>query len=1343
MFLNALKNLFTSKTTNKLSKKGIRRRLELLGLEQRVVPANITVINNSDSGAGSLRQAILDANATVANDIIDFNFATGSSPYTITLAAALPSIATTSTAGTLTINGLGSSSLTIDGSQGGFSIFTISNGGDLSISGVTVSGANNYVSTVGGAFYNDGTLTITNATLSGNKADYGGAIYNTGTLTLNNSTLSNNNGDFGAGIINGGISTITNSTISGNSAGRNGGGIYNSVLSTISITNSTISGNSAQKGGGIYNRVNSTALNITNTIIANSTSGGDYFGSGAGGIITNNLVEDGSLGGAITGDPLLGPLQNNGGPTFTMALGVGSPAIATASASISNAAPVNGLDQRGYVRSTTAPSIGAYEFNGIAPSPESDFTFNSSTGVITGYTGPGGAVIIPSTIGGTPVLGIGTNAFFIVNSLTSVIIPNSVTSIGDGAFFNCTALTSVTIGNSVTSIGNNSFRNCASLTSVTIGNSVTSIGDAAFEGCPSLASVTFLGNAPTIGNNVFTNIASGAIAYRAANLTGYGADGSNFNGLVVETTPSPEADFTFNSTTGFITGYTGPGGAVVIPSTIGGTPVVGIGTYAFLGVTSLTSVLIPSSVTTLQDAAFYGCTSLTSVTIPNTVTRLGDYNTFFNCTALVSVTIGSGVTSTGSGTFYGCSALVNVVIPSGITNIGDGTFANCSSLTSVTFLGNAPTVGINPFSGVATGATAFRAANLTGYGADGDNFYGLIVATTPSPEADFTFNSSTGVITGYTGPGGAVVIPSTIGGTPVVGIGSNAFANNSSLTSVIIPNSVTSIGDGAFFNCTALTSVTIGNSVTSIGNGAFHYCASLTSLTIGNSVTSIGFAAFESCTSLASVTIPSSVTLIDGNAFTFCTNLASVTFLGNAPTIGNNAVFIGVPSGATAFRAANLTGYGADGSNFNGLVVETPGTFTVTNNSDSGTGSLRQAIINANTTAGNDQINFSLTGSSSYTITLAAALPNIVDANAVVGAGTAGTVTITGLGASSLIIDANQGSYSIFTINTGADFTISGVTVTGANTSGNGGAFNNQGNLTVDSSIISDNNATIYGGGIFSNGNLTVTNSTISRNASFEGGGVFNTGTLAVTNSTLYDNTAYIGGGISNSQGILTVSNSTLSGNSASGAFGFGGGIYNRDNLTITNSTISGNSATSGGGIYNNSGAINIANTIIANSISGGDFAGNQPVSSTNNLVEDGSISGAIAADPLLGPLQDNGGPTFTMALFAGSPAIGAADGAISNTAPVNGLDQRGYVRSSTTPSIGAYEFLNATQVALTTPASGSDYMESQVVLRQIEFVRSSYGFMSRTRALARIRILRAMAMMATREALPRALRVA
>jgi hypothetical protein len=189
-------------------------------------PGSFTVTNNSDSGAGSLRQAIFDANATVADDIIDFNFATGTSPYTITITTALPNIVDASTAGTLTINGLGASSLTIDANKGNFSIFSIDTGGNLTISGVTVTGANNS-SGNGGAFFNSGTLNVTNSIISGNTASAGGGIFNSisGTLTVNNSTISSNTAGFaGGGIRNsGGIVTVNNSTISLNTSNFSAG----------------------------------------------------------------------------------------------------------------------------------------------------------------------------------------------------------------------------------------------------------------------------------------------------------------------------------------------------------------------------------------------------------------------------------------------------------------------------------------------------------------------------------------------------------------------------------------------------------------------------------------------------------------------------------------------------------------------------------------------------------------------------------------------------------------------------------------------------------------------------------------------------------------------------------------------------------------------------------------------------------------------------------------------------------------------------------------------------------------------------------------------------------------
>ena len=123
----------------------------------------------------------------------------------------------------------------------------------------------------------------------------------------------------------------------------------------------------------------------------------------------------------------------------------------------------------------------------------------------------------------------------------------------------------------------------------------------------------------------------------------------------------------------------------------------------------------------------------------------------------------------------------------------------------------------------------------------------------------------------------------------VTTIGTEAFYNCSSLTSVTIPDSVTTIGDDAFRWCESLTSVTIPDSVTAIGSSAFSSCTSLTNVTIPDSVTAIGSSAFSSCTSLTNVTIPDSVTAIGSSAFSSCSSLISVTIPDSVTTIGEDA----------------------------------------------------------------------------------------------------------------------------------------------------------------------------------------------------------------------------------------------------------------------------------------------------------------------------------------------------------------------------------------------------------------------------------------------------------------------
>jgi hypothetical protein len=336
--------------------------------------------------------------------------------------------------------------------------------------------------------------------------------------------------------------------------------------------------------------------------------------------------------------------------------------------------------------------------------------------------------------------------------------------------------------------------------------------------------------------------------------------------------------------------------------------------------------------------------------------------------------------------------------------------------------------------------------------------------------------------------------------------------------------------------------------------------------------------------------------------------------------------------------------------------------YTVTTTADAGAGSLREAITAANVTSANDEIVFasSLFTNGQSTITLgSAALPTIAATSG------AGSLVITGPGASSLIISGDNGNgnrnFRIFNIASGGNLSISGVTVSGARTTdsyGEGGGIINSGRLNISNSVITGNSvsgSSSYGGGIQNDISavLTISNTTISGNSSANhAGGIANNGTITITNSTISNNTAAnAGGGFVNS-GTLSIFNSTIFGNTATN--GSGGGIFTNVILNISNTTIASNSAVSGGGILVDGSTLNIANTIIANSTNGGDFAGSgtvnvtSPANASNNLVTQSGLAWATtvtSAQLNLGPLQNNGGTTSTMALVSGSVAIGAGNG--------------------------------------------------------------------------------------------------
>jgi hypothetical protein len=308
------------------------------------------------------------------------------------------------------------------------------------------------------------------------------------------------------------------------------------------------------------------------------------------------------------------------------------------------------------------------------------------------------------------------------------------------------------------------------------------------------------------------------------------------------------------------------------------------------------------------------------------------------------------------------------------------------------------------------------------------------------------------------------------------------------------------------------------------------------------------------------------------------------------------------------------------------------------------------------------------------------------------------------------------------------------ITDNDAGGSDGGGGIRNYGEMTVNSSTISGNfggggfDSLGEGGGILNLYVMTVSYSTVSGNHSSYGGGICNFGDwygdadMTVSNSTVSGNIAEYGGGIDNFfGGSITVSYSTVSSNRA----GLGDGILNTDSGTVTvrNSTVTGNSfygcaaifsdyystteirdCTVAGnndlGIYVGSAIVNMHNTILAGN-DDGDLDG-QLASSRYNLI--GNSQGGSGFDdtdllnvnPLLGPLQDNGGPTMTMALLPGSPALNAGD-----PAQLGVPDQRGVVRTGGV-NIGAYQ-ASATAFLLTAPDSAHAGLPFDVTVTAVD----------------------------------------
>ena len=457
---------------------------------------------------------------------------------------------------------------------------------------------------------------------------------------------------------------------------------------------------------------------------------------------------------------------------------------------------------------------------------------------------------------------------FLDNTATSVEIPAGVTSIPTGIFTNRvktitvsaenTALKAVdnvvysadgktlvyylagkedtefTIPEGVESIVGitNSF-----LDVLTVSADVTNISANAFSGSTGLQEVNILSETPaTIGENAFP--ASARINVPAGTADAYKSAWSAYAETIFETGVVEK----FVVVNGVLTEYNGTDAEVVLPDNV-----TSIAANVFRNHPEITKITLPAGLTTIPDYSFYESTSLTHVVFNSTNfadrSQAGRRPTeaqqlFPNMTTLE---IGADVTRIPRGMFA-FTALTSVVIPATVTTIDQYAFYNCESLTSVTLNEGLTTLGNGAFQNCAIGGTLTIPSTLTSFGANAfaANMQNQISLVYNVPDLQISTMSVT------TGLFATANVTSVQFGANVVAIPAMMFTGNTTLTAIVLPDTITKIGESAFKNCTNLENINITESITVFGNQCFNGCAKLTgTLTIGANVTSIGYVAFN------------------------------------------------------------------------------------------------------------------------------------------------------------------------------------------------------------------------------------------------------------------------------------------------------------------------------------------------------------------------------------------------------------------------------------------------------------------------------------------------------------------
>lgn len=564
---------------------------------------------------------------------------------------------------------------------------------------------------------------------------------------------------------------------------------------------------------------------------------------------------------------------------------------------------------RGYAGSTaqTYAKTKGIQFEDIEAGLAFQYTTDDTGATVTGYTGQGGTVEIPSMLGGKPVVAIGDTAFKRNETITSVTMPDSVTTIGQRAFYDCKALKQLTLPENLTDIGAYAFSGCLGLQNVTLPEKLATIAERAFDytGLTAIhipASVTMIGQRALSQN------------YDLLKIT---VDEAN-------TVYCAEDNILYNKDkTTLIRAGSGLSG----------------------------DWSIPFGVKTVEAMAFWNCWTLETLRIPATVQSIGQIDMLGGCCEKLSAIVvdaanpvyasldGALCSKDGTVLYYLPENIGTYTVPDSVTRIANGAIQFTTSrqeglnLTLPESLSMIEDGNFSFIHGVFTflnpnlkiGSDWFMDCNaekvvIRGYAgstaqalAEEKNF--AFEDLTISAQFQYTVDDTGTTITGYTGQGGAVEIPSVLGGKPVVAIGNNAFQMpnleiRTDITAVILPEGLQSIGRAAFWGCAGITSIEIPDSVTEIGWAAFETCENLTSVTLPKNLTQISDSLFHNCplteidlpqgitrigdyafrdTGLTAIVIPEGTLSIGKCAFEGCSELSAVTIPASVTEVGECA----------------------------------------------------------------------------------------------------------------------------------------------------------------------------------------------------------------------------------------------------------------------------------------------------------------------------------------------------------------------------------------------------------------------------------------------------------------------